>query len=258
MKNTFKFASTIALTVSLLTSCTKKEDQPAPVSTPQTQKVSLNFSHVAGDKTVNFADVFTSTKGAKFTLSMFRYYVSNVRFVKADNTEQTVPGTYFLVSPNNPVCDLGQVPVGDYKGVKFAVGVDSVTNHADITKYPASNPLAVQSPGIHWSWNSGYIFVMVEGTVDTTAGNIDVLTFGQYSKGMFFHLGTDKLYKKVELLQPISVKKEGEKTVSIKTDINTLFANIDLKTQNATHTFSNNSIATLAGANIPSMFSIAQ
>jgi hypothetical protein len=35
------------------------------------------------------------------------------------------------------------VPVGNYKGFKFTVGLDSATNHKDPTLYSASNPLII-------------------------------------------------------------------------------------------------------------------
>lgn len=256
MKNalkTLKNVTYLIIATFVISSC-KKDNTIAPAA--QTQKITLNFSHTAGDKAINFTDVFTTSAGAKYTLSMFRYYISNIRLVKEDNSEQTITGSYFLVSPNNPTCDLGKIPLGNYKTIKFAVGIDSLTNHSDPTIYPLNNPLAIQSPSMHWNWNSGYIFLMLEGSCDTTVNNTDVLVYGQYSHGLAFHLGMDRLYKKVELIGNFTVDDNTEKRINIKTDINTFLKNVDLKTQNKTHTFSNTPLATLTGNNIPNMFSI--
>lgn len=249
----------IFIVISLIfTSCKKEPVQPNP-DTATTQALSLNIAPVADASPLNFYSSFTTTSGQRYTLSMFRYYVSNIRLVKADGGEYPITGKYLLVNPSNSNYDLGQVPVGSYKGIKFDVGLDSTTNHADPTVYPVTNPLAIQSPAIHWDWNSGYIFMMIEGSCDTTANNSDVLTYGQYSHGMFFHIGMDMMLRTVDLsTSPFTVTATDSKQLNIQADINKFFNGIDLKTQNASHTMGSMPLATTAANNISSMFSVKQ
>lgn len=253
LKIIFLFISTTLL----LTNCKKKKDEVAPGN--QTQNVSIKMNPVVGNDALNFSSVYTTNSGQKYTLSMFRYYVSNIRFVKTDGSEYTIAGKYLLVTPSVSNYELGEIPVGDYKGIKFTVGIDSATNHSDPTPYPANHPLAIQSPAIHWSWNSGYIFTMIEGTCDTTVNNTDVLTYGQYSHGMFFHIGMDPLKREVDLSNSsFSISAETAKTITVKTDLNKFFTGIDLKTENTSHTMGTMPLATKAANNIPSMFSLQQ
>jgi hypothetical protein len=236
-----------------ITSCNDKTVEP----TNQTQSLSLNFSAKVGTKDLDYTSSFTTDAGARYTVSMFRYYVSNIRLIKSDGTEYPINNKYLLVTPSVANYDLGQVPVGSYKGIKFSVGIDSVTNHADPTVYPVTNPLAIQSPAIHWSWNSGYIFMMIEGSCDTTVANNDVLTYGQYSHGMFYHIGMDPLLRTIDLSNAaFTVSSANSATVSISADLNKVLKNVDIKTENASHTMGSMPLATRIADNISSAFSV--
>lgn len=256
--------TTIALSAALLSTLIvgcKKDDNTVPAqnntAVPETQTVSLNMNSYMGSLPLNDTSSFTTSSGINHTISTFRYYVSNIRLIKSDGSEQLIEDKYFLVSPSMSECNLGNVPTGDYQGLKFNVGIDSVKNHEDPTVYPAGNPLAIQSPGMHWNWNSGYIFIMVEGTCDTTIANTDMLSLGQYSKGMFLHIGMDKNYKEVDLsTSSFSVSATAEASINIKADLDTFFNGIDLKTDNQTHTMDNMPLAMKAVANIPNMFTV--
>jgi len=254
MNNLLKIIVSIISVIAFLSSCNKKDGTPQPEI--QTQSVSLNFMQTVGETPVNFTDVFSTSDGRRYTLSMFRFYISKIRLVKEDNTEQTVSGSYFLIAPSSPVCELGKVPYGNYKGLRFSVGIDSVTNHSDPTIYPASNPLAIQTPGMHWSWKSGYIFMMVEGSCDTTASKNEALINGQFNQSLIIHIGLDKFYRNVEISNASISVGDSTKSVNLKADMNRMLGEVDLKTEHSTKSFNNSSFATKVANNIPSMFSI--
>lgn len=247
-----------ALLAVAITGCKKdKEDNLNPTPTVQTQELSLVFKPVAGADDVDFASAHTTTSGQKFTLSTLRFYMSNIRLIKSDGAEYPLTGKYLLIDPTTSHFHLGGVPVGDYKGLKFSVGIDSATNHMDPTVYPSTNPLAEQTPSMHWTWNSGYIFLMVEGSCDTTVSNTDTLTLGQYSHSMYFHLGMDMLLRNVDLSNSAFTVTSGtDKYVYIQTDVNELFNGVDLKTENQSHTMGTMMLATKVADNIADMFSI--
>lgn len=239
-----------------LFSC-KKKDEPQPQEEPFNQNITLNFNLLVGDKKADFASVYTTDAGQRFTFSALRYYVSNIRLVKNDGSEHAISGKYLLVSTDSLKHDLGQVPGGQYRGIKFAIGIDSATNHKDPTVYPLKHPLAIQSPNMHWSWNSGYIFFSIEGTCDTTLNNSDTLTYGQFSKGMFYHVGMDPLYKQVDIgNSSFTLSKDNPFMLNIKVDINKLLVGIDIRKENRSHTMGSMPLATRVANNIPSMFSV--
>ncbi len=249
----------IILAAMAIVSCKKSTDtQPTPTPASQTQDLSLNMTSVADNNSINYTSIFTTDAGARYTITGFRYYVSNIRLVKQDGTEYPIANKYLLVNPAVASYDLGQVPVGNYKGIRFNVGVDSVTNHKDPTIYPSTNPLAIQSPGIHWDWNSGYIFLMFEGTCDTTAGNTDVLNMmGGFNHDLFFHIGMDMLYTPVDLSNSsFTINSSSAATLKIQANLNKLFTSVNIKTENESHTMGSVPLATKVAGNIPTMFSI--
>jgi hypothetical protein len=244
MKKVLYSLSIIALVVSL-NSC-KKED-----AGPSNQTLKLHVHNVVGSDVLNYSNTFTTSTGQRFTLSEFRYYVSGISLLKNDGTKLPITGKYFLVSPSVSDYDLGSVPVGDYKGLEFSVGIDSAANHSDPATYEPTNPLAIQTPAIHWSWNSGYIFVKLEGKCDTTVGNN-----GALDQDLIYHLGLDASLRTVTLNTSFTVSKDNAKSLTMVADLRKYLTGANFRTVNETHTFDNLPFATQLANNISSMFSI--
>ncbi|MBN8682895.1 MAG: hypothetical protein J0L99_09580 [Chitinophagales bacterium] len=181
-KTLFAF-SAFALT---LTAC-KKEDE----GLSGTQSVIIEMDNRAGDDELVFGKNYKTANGDTVNFSLFNYYVSNFVLVKSDGSEYTVPKDecYFLVKHEDAASreiELKGIPAGDYKAVRFIIGVDSLKSIA-----PAGERTGVLDPtgagaGMYWSWNAGYIFVKVEGTspqapINAGAGE----RIFQYHTGLF-------------------------------------------------------------------------
>lgn len=65
---------------------------------------------------------------------------------------------------------LGRVPPGDYRGLRFTVGVPFAMNHLDHNLQPA--PLNVTS--MFWAWRSGYKFLRLDFRTSGPAQNLFV------------------------------------------------------------------------------------
>lgn len=244
MKKVLYSLSIIALVVSL-NSC-KKED-----AGPSNQNLKLHVHNVAGSNALNYTSTFTTDAGQRYSLSMFRYYLSSISLIKSDGTKYPITGKYLLVSPAVSDYDLGAVPVGDYKGLEFNVGLDSATNHKDPALYEPTNPLSIQSPGIHWDWNSGYIFVMLEGMCDTTVTNS-----GALDQNLIYHLGLDQSLRTITLSSNFSVSSDNTKSLTLVADVNKYLTGMNFRTVHETHSFDNLTLATQFANNLKTMFSI--
>ncbi len=66
----------------------------------------------------------------------------------------------------------GTAPAGNYRGLRFTVGVPEEFNHLDA----ATAPAPLNEPGMWWSWSGGFKFI-----------RLDVETRG--NKSYFLHLG---------------------------------------------------------------------
>lgn len=171
MKNRFLITAgcgVLALAAGLLNGC--KKDAPAS-SPPATASVALQVTNVAGTQAVALdGTTYQTPSGEAFSISTLQYYISNVVLTRTDGTTYAAPGVYHLVDASKPSTSkltLDNVPVGDYAGLKFVVGVDSVATKADPLSLTGDlNP----ANNMYWVWNTGHIFLKLEGKV-ASAGN---------------------------------------------------------------------------------------
>ena len=86
---------------------------------------------------------------------------------------------------------------GDYAkflNLSAVLGVDSSLNHLDPSAFPNDSPLNISNAGpMHWGWSTGYIFMNIEGKVDTIPDAI-LNTDLSFS----FHIGTDSYLQNLQ------------------------------------------------------------
>ena len=189
------------LSIILISVSACKKDGNNPVGSGS---LTVEFDNLANGSTLILGQNYTNANGDVMNFSQFDYYVSNFSLVKADGSVYTVPkdSCYFLIREDggeNTEIELTNIPAGDYKEIRFVVGVDSLKSVS-----PAGERTGVLDPagdgaGMYWSWNSGYIFVKVEGTspqapLDPASGTnkfrYHIGLFGGYSSATLNNLKT--------------------------------------------------------------------
>jgi hypothetical protein len=129
---------------------------------------------------------------------------------------------------------------GDY--TKFSsitgnVGVGPDENHLDPSSLALTNPLNIQNTGdMHWGWNPGYIFLMIEGKADTTAAQT-----GVYDMNFLYHVGMDPLLRTFSLPTLNWVKKNDNLHEAVLAlDMSKIFNGtnhtVDIKQERSSHT----------------------
>ncbi len=252
-KNKLVLAAVAMFAMATIFNGCKKDEDDAVVTPPNTeQKLSFHLHTMVGSQAAAYGTQYQDATGRKFNVSDLRYYISNIVLIKSDGGLLPLTGKVILANPATNEYELGNVPVGSYKGFKFIVGLDSATNHSDPTVYAASNPLSIQSPSIHWSWNSGYIFMKIEGVVDTTLASNGALDY-QY----FYHIGLDSFKRTVDFSsEEFTVASGSDYEIGIEFDLLKVLSNVDMRTENSTHTMDNMPLATKIANNWESAFEI--
>lgn len=248
MKKSFISITAITVFISMvsLSACKKEE------SGNLTQKLTLHIHNNVGSNEAEYGTTYTDLNGRKFNISDWRYYVSNIVLINSDGSERPINDTVFLVSPEQGNYVLGQVPVGNYQGFRFLIGVDSTTNHSDPATYPAGNPLAIQDNPIHWSWNSGYIFMKLEGQFDSTANATDAP-----NKDFFYHIGLDENRRTIDFTnQAFTVTKGYDKMVTVECDLRKVWTNVNMLTENSSHSMMDGGLATKIADNWSTAFTV--
>jgi hypothetical protein len=127
-----------------------------------TGNLQLELQNVIGSESLQLGNkIYTNANGDTYTVSIFKYYISNLKLKKADGSVYAVPESYFLVDEEDAASKtitLTNVPAGSYTSLSFLIGVDSTRN----TSGAQTGALDIMK-GMFWSWNTGYIFVMMEG-----------------------------------------------------------------------------------------------
>ncbi|MCI5056017.1 MAG: hypothetical protein MRY83_07900, partial [Flavobacteriales bacterium] len=133
--------------------------------------VKLHLHNNAGSSALNLGTVYTTSSGARITFTDAQFYITEVR-LKSESGNVDAPMSNHVIHNGQSSYQLGEFSPGSYSNLSFNIGVDSVQNHADPSAADAPEALSANNDNFeHWSWNTGYRFVVLEGFVDTTAGN---------------------------------------------------------------------------------------
>ncbi|WP_293903068.1 MbnP family protein [Sphingobacterium sp. UBA5670] len=166
-KNTIKL-----MMISLvMISCSKSEDVA--------NNVNLHFNNTFKNTTIVLggaespaATTNTSANGQVHQFSELKYVISNIRLIKADGTEipyhvndldkgATVVNQAKLSSLDYTLADI---PVGEYKQLKFGFGVKQELNTLDQFRFPVFYAAAgANDTEMMWQWATGYRFAKLEG-----------------------------------------------------------------------------------------------
>ena len=121
----------------------------------------IQFENVVGNDILKLDNAtYKNSFGQTFTVSKFKYYISNIR-LKNISGKEFKSKEYFLVDEENlksKTLSLKAIPEGEYSSITFTVGVDSLHNCSGVQK-GALDPVK----GMFWAWNTGYIFMKLEG-----------------------------------------------------------------------------------------------
>ncbi|GAB3017508.1 hypothetical protein GCM10027051_22940 [Niabella terrae] len=150
----------------LLFSCTKDKD----IDFDNTQKgtLTVEFDNIVGDADLQLNTArYINSSSEEFSVTKLKYYVSNFEFTRNDGSVYIVPpdSSYFLIDESVASSHRPQfrLPEGKYSSLSFIVGVDSLRSTSDISERTGVLDPAGEGGDMYWGWNSGYIFLKLEG-----------------------------------------------------------------------------------------------
>lgn len=127
----------------------------------QNNAVVVQFHHVYNNKPIQFDSVlYSNGVNQNFTLSKFKYYISNIRLISSQKKYKKIKNNYLIDEEDHHSKKIyieakNNLP---YTGIEFSIGVDSANNCSG-AQSGSLDPIK----GMFWSWNNGYIFVKLEG-----------------------------------------------------------------------------------------------
>lgn len=192
----------------------------------KTGSLSLSFENYVGTEMVSLNNKnYKNNVGEQFNINLLQYYVSNFRLTKQDGSEYIVPKDecYFLIKESEPSSkniSLKNIPKGKYTGVKFIIGIDSLKSASDITERKGCLDIGGEGKDMYWAWNSGYIFVKMEGTSPQILKDNSIYNYHIGFFGGIREKRTLNNIKNVSLsLGDFKMKQKSSKLAVIKTDV---------------------------------------
>jgi len=255
------FLLTLLIPVVLFTSC-RKNDDVQPVTTQETAgKMTLSFKAVIG--TADFAlnkDFILNGKNLNFT--QLRYWVSNVVLINTKGVEFSVPNAYYLIEQNNASTtnseftypankredvELSGIPAGNYKSIRFSIGVDEKYNN-NLSLQAGELSQLNGMTNVSWMWSTSYIFSSVKGK----------LTDGTTAKDLKIETGLNTNFKTVSLNLPaeLHIGNAQSSAIVLNTDVSKIMEGVDIMTTPSIGASQASAMATVASNYATKVFAV--
>jgi hypothetical protein len=241
----------IFLLIILFSGCSQSDDNlDADRGNP---KIELVFNHKVSNQPLVYNTNYTNAFNETYTVSKFKYYVSNVKMHLQNNSrEEKEAESYHLIDGVDAATQSFSFTINDniYDAITLYIGVDSTRNVSG-AQTGALDPLN----GMFWTWNSGYIMAKLEGSSPLSTSPNNALTY---------HIGGYKVnenaLRQLSFNLPsgaIKTDRGGTCQISFNVDLNKWFNGVhNLKIADLSFTMSPGASAIKYADNYASMFSL--
>lgn len=179
----YSYILTIFLAFSL-TACSDSTTNPHGDTHDDHVPVELRIVPKFGTSDLRLGTRYVSAANDTIRFSTIKFYLSEIKLIDTTGSEHEIEGIYMVDLEDSAFTANGYISIdvegdpGFYRGIRFSVGVPTDQNHRDAATQ--QSPLGPNS-GMYWTWNPGYIFHMIEGSVDSAGSQ----------RSFFYHLGED-------------------------------------------------------------------
>jgi hypothetical protein len=174
------------------TSCSK-DDDTVVVEEKGTIDINFNF-YVNGEPLEIGTKTYAIDSGDTIGIDDFKFILSNL--VLNGDSKWTEEDSYRLIKGNstgNFTFEVKDVSKANYSRIEFLIGVDSSMNFK-----PENFPILFQTEGMYWEWNTGYKFLLLEGTYNSA------------TPGIIWHMGGMNILKKLTFDLNRTINLNGE------------------------------------------------
>lgn len=182
----------------------------------------LNIDHRFNKSTFAIGQSYVNNAGQVLQIDRVQYYISNVELTHDGGQTTLISTESFLLNGQKSNYDLGisNTPINALENIAFDLGVAPNANQNQPSDYASGHPLGVQTQSMYSAPQNSYIFVAIEGKIDSDQDNIPDLAFS--------FLPADDL-----LLQAVSIETEANAVnnqlqISLTADVSKWLEGIDL------------------------------
>ncbi|MBB4078904.1 hypothetical protein GGR28_001521 [Lewinella aquimaris] len=196
----------------VLTAC---QDDDDPVSATEEVELSLDFrADYAGQPLAIQSGTYTYPTGARLKVLLFQYYISDLELLPVGGGEAVRLTDIDLIrwmSASEPATTTRsyRVPAGEYRGLRFGLGVKPELNARNPSEFAADYVL---NEAEFWGPTTRYVFAKIEANADLENDNT-------FDTGLSYHLGTDALYTTVTFDQTFRVAEGSSPAITVAADV---------------------------------------
>jgi len=194
---------------------------------------------------------YQTSAGESFSVTRVSYLVSDFALQRGDGSWLEVSNSvaWLDYDQNRDSIRLENIPAGEFRSVRFLVGLNTNLNHADVAQFPAQHPLNPNVNGLHWSWQGGYIFMALEGLWRNAGGELD---------GWSYHLARDTNAVRITLAAALEITNETklELDLDLAAVLNAPRPLSFVKDGSSTHSRDGDPVSAALGKNLAGAFSV--
>lgn len=221
----------VSVLVLLLSMSCNKDEVPEPAESVASLRIYVD--PVFAGAPLYLDSTYTTAEGYKVQFTDIKFYIQNVR----NGNTTLIDAALFDFAERGHLLYSGNGKGSDFQNLQANLGVEASINHDDPSAFANSSWLNISNANdMHWGWNPGYIFVKIEGRVDTIPDS-QLL----FDRSIVFHCGGDAYLQSLDFTGLIWTPT-GETLVEQTTwqlDMATFLQgsaqNIDLKTEFTSH-----------------------
>ena len=196
-----------------------------------TGTLEINFMPYWNGTPLEFGVPLSAGLGRSITLDSFQFYITNVRAIKTDNSEEKIGDIALFDFLKTGKTDHGggvfaffSLKVGEYKGLIFDIGVSPTLNHTNAATYDVDSPL-YSAKNMFWNEIDGYTFLFLKGKTDSTGTQFPVS----------YRIGLDDLLTNLtytsDAKDAFSIQKNKETQYMFQIDVRKIIEGIEVAKQ---------------------------
>jgi hypothetical protein len=185
------------------------EEDPEVIEPALTDNFSIRLAPTFDGEAVELYSPYINVQGHSMSFEQLRMFLSDIRLLKSDGTEQIISEIEFFDLGDGPSTRSYEVPAANYTGIRYHIGVPPALNGTTdpdflTSQFGPESPLNIQN-GMYWSWQNGFRFLIYEGRSDATPDDS-----GDLPSVFSIHMGKDTLYTQIDVDLPFTVSADAQ------------------------------------------------
>lgn len=183
--------------------------------------VELSIQHKFDNSTFATEQPYVDENNRIVLINKLQYHISNIELVHDRGMSTLLNDSYLVVDGEQETYTLGTIPedIQEFEEINFNLGVDATANNTSPSSYNVGHALA--NTDLYSTPEQSYIFITIEGMVDTDNNNLPDKPFVLRATG-------DQLLREVSVQSP-SNSENNQLKIQLTANVANWLKDLDLE-----------------------------